>query len=203
MPDKYKKSRSGILARQKARNKKSMNNNIELKALAGKIKLVAFDIDGVMTDGSLTFDENGIEYKTYNSKDGQGIVMLIRAGITPAIITARNNGTVSHRAKILGITELHQGQKNKALTLEEIAQKHKLSYDQIAYMGDDLPDMGVLEKVGLPCCPADAVDEVLEISKFVSTKGGGRGAVRELCDFILKSQSIDLRKQGVVSVGKN
>ena len=179
-----------------------MINDIELKAIANKIKLVAFDVDGVMTDGGLIFDEDGIEYKKFNAKDGLGVVMLSRSGIIPAIITARTNGTVVHRAKILGITELFQGQKNKALALEEIVEKFKLSYDEIAYMGDDLPDVCILEKIGLPSCPADAVDEVVEICKFVSTKGGGKGAVRELCDFILKSKSVDLKKQGGISVGK-
>lgn len=180
-----------------------MKNDIELKAIAEKIKLVAFDIDGVMTDGGLIFDENGVEYKKFNAKDGLGVVMLSRSGIIPAIITARSNGTVVHRAKILGITELYQGQKNKAIALDEIVQKFKLSYEEIAYMGDDLPDLCVLEKVGLPCCPADASDEVVEASKFVSTKDGGKGAVRELCDFILRSKSIDVKKQGGLSVGKN
>lgn len=180
-----------------------MKNDLELKAIASKIKLVAFDIDGVMTDGSLTFDENGVEYKTYNVKDGLGVVMLRRAGIVPAIITARNNGTVVHRAKILGVTELHQGQKNKIVALDDLIEKYNLSYEQVAYMGDDLPDLCVLEKIGLSACPADAVDEVLEISKFVSTKGGGKGAVRQFTDFILKSQSVDLKLQGRVSVSSN
>lgn len=180
-----------------------MNNDLELKAIASKIKLVAFDIDGVMTDSSLTFDENGVEYKTYNVKDGLGVVMLRRAGIVPAIITARNNGTVVHRAKILGIKELHQGQKNKIIALEEMIEKYSLSFEEVAYMGDDLPDICILEKVGLPACPADAVDEVLEISKFISTKGGGKGAVRQFTDFILKSQSVDLKLQGRVSVSSN
>jgi 3-deoxy-D-manno-octulosonate 8-phosphate phosphatase (KDO 8-P phosphatase) len=180
-----------------------MKNNVELKAIAKKIKLVAFDIDGVMTDGSLTFDENGVEYKTFNTKDGLGVIMLSRSGIIPAIITARNNGTVVHRAKTLGITELHQGQKNKIVALDEMVEKYNLSYDEVAYMGDDLPDICVLERVGLPCCPADAVEEVLAVSKFVSTKGGGKGAVRELTNFILKSKSVDLKEKGMLSVGKN
>ena len=180
-----------------------MNNDLELKSIASKIKLVAFDIDGVMTDGSLTFDENGVEYKTYNAKDGLGVVMLRRAGLIPAIITARNNGTVVHRAKILGVKELHQGQKNKVNALEELIEKYNLSYDEVAYMGDDLPDICVLELVGLPACPADASEEVIEVSKFVSTKNGGRGAVREFTNFILKSQSVDVKLQGRVSVSSN
>ena len=152
------------------------------------IKLAAFDVDGVLTDGSLTFDENGHEYKTFNAKDGQGIVNLNNAGILTAIITARNNGTVAHRAKNLNIKELHQGSKNKIATLEGIMNKYNISFDEIAYMGDDLPDICILEKVALKGCPADAVDEVKEIANFVSSKNGGRGAVREFCDYILKKR---------------
>ena len=150
------------------------------------IKLVAFDVDGVLTDGSLTFDENGHEYKTFNAKDGQGIVNLNNAGVITAIITARNNGTVEHRAKNLSIKELHQGSKNKIETLEGIMNKYKISFDEIAYMGDDLPDICILEKVGLKGCPADAVEEVKAVANFISSKNGGRGAVREFCDYILK-----------------
>ena len=152
------------------------------------IKLVAFDIDGVMTDGSLTFDEDGKEYKTYNAKDGQGIVNLNKAGIITAIITARDNGTVAHRAKILNIAELYQGSKNKIESLKEIMNKYNFSFDEIAYMGDDLPDICVLEKVKLKGCPSDAVDEVKAVANFISTKGGGKGAVREFCDYILKGE---------------
>lgn len=171
-----------------------MKKDIELKAIASKIKLMVFDVDGVMTNCSLIFDENGVEYKMFNGRDGQGIELLHRAGIIPAIITKRNNGTIAYRAKVLGITELHMGQKNKILALEEMLEKYGFSYDEVSYMGDDLPDICVLEKVGLPCCPADAVDEVVEISKFIATKGGGYGAVRELTDFVLKSQSFDLKE---------
>lgn len=150
------------------------------------IKLAAFDVDGVLTDGSLTFDENGHEYKTFNAKDGQGIVNLNNAGIITAIITARKNGTVEHRAKNLNIKELHQGCKNKIATLDEIMNKYNISFDEIAYMGDDLPDICILEKVSLKGCPADAVDEVKAAANFISSKNGGRGAVREFCDYILK-----------------
>lgn len=150
------------------------------------VKLAAFDVDGVLTDGSLTFDENGHEYKTFNAKDGQGIVNLNKAGIITAIITARNNGTVEHRAKNLNITELHQGSKNKIKTLEEIMAKYNITFDEIAYMGDDLPDICILEKVALKGCPNDAVDEVKAVANFISSKNGGRGAVREFCDYILK-----------------
>lgn len=172
-----------------------MRDNLELKAIAKKIKVIGFDVDGVMTNNSLIFDENGIEYKRFNGKDGQGIELLHKAGIIPAIISKRNNGTVSYRAKVLGITEFHMGVKNKYESLNEIMEKHNLSPNEIAFMGDDLPDMCVLEKVGLACCPLDAVEEVKNICNFISTKKGGEGAVRELCEFVLRSQGHnDLRK---------
>ncbi|MBR3889921.1 HAD hydrolase family protein [bacterium] len=163
----------------------------DLKEKASKIKLMAFDVDGVFTDGSLTFGEDGKEYKTFNAKDGQGVVCVQRAGIITVIITARENGTVAHRAKNLGITELHQGVKFKLPVLEKIVEERGLTLENVSYMGDDLPDVCILEKVGLACCPNDAVDEVRNICDFVSLKNGGRGAIRELCDFVLRAQNIE------------
>ncbi len=162
--------------------------NLELALAAKKIKCVAFDVDGVMTDGSLTFLEDGREVKTFNAKDGQGVCMLNDAGLKTAIITARENGTVRVRAKILNITRLYEGQKNKLAALKNMADEFNLKYDEIAYMGDDLPDLCILNEVGLSACPNDAVNEVKEVAKFISTKNGGRGAVREFCDFILREQ---------------
>lgn len=159
-----------------------------LKSIAKKIKIVAFDVDGVMTDGSLVFDENGVEYKTFNAKDGQGIVMLNKHGFITAIITARENGTVQHRFKILGMKKLFQGQKNKEKALMELCKEFSVKVEEVAYMGDDLPDLCVLNKVGLKCCPVDAVEEVKSICNFVCTKPGGRGAVRELCNFLIKNK---------------
>ena len=153
----------------------------------GKIKLAAFDVDGVMTDGSITYDENGVEYKTFNAKDGHGLAELNKAGIITAIITGRNNGTVARRAKDVRITEVHQGVKNKIEVLQDILKRHNITLEETAYMGDDIPDLCILEKVKLAGCPADAVDDVKAIAGFVSGKGGGRGAVREFCDYILKN----------------
>ena len=167
---------------------------MDINGIAKKIKLCAFDVDGVMTTGALTFDENGVEYKTFNAKDGQGIQLLHRAGIIPAIITKRKNGTVSYRAKVLGIKEFHEGVENKLTELDGIIKKLNIGYEEISYMGDDIPDICVLEKVGLACCPCDAVDEVKSVCNFISKKGGGQGAVRELTDLILKSKGYDLTK---------
>ncbi len=165
-------------------------DDLNLKLKAKKIKLVAFDVDGVMTDGSLTFLEDGREIKTYNAKDGQGVVMLNKAGFKTAIITARDNGTVEHRAKVLGITKLFKGQKNKLKALDELCAEFNVKYDEVAYMGDDFPDLCVIEKVGLSCAPNDAIEEIKLAASVVSSFGGGKGAVREFCDFILKSNNI-------------
>ncbi|MBR1618066.1 HAD hydrolase family protein [bacterium] len=162
----------------------------EISEIAKNIKLVAFDVDGVMTDGSLTFLEDGREIKTYDAKDGLGVVMLGRSGVVTSIITARDNNAVKIRADIIEIKELYMGQKNKVQALEDLMQKYNLSFHEIAYMGDDLPDIGVLKLVGLKCCPKDAVSEVKKVCNFISEKGGGKGAVRELCDFIMKSKGI-------------
>lgn len=163
----------------------------EVLEIAKNIKIFAFDVDGVMTDGSVTYDENGVEYKTFNVKDGHGIVRANKSGFITAIITARNNGTVQHRAENLNITEIYQGQKYKLPALDEILEKYNLSYENVAYMGDDIPDICILEKVALASCPNDAVKEVKAVCNFISSMNGGRGAVRELCDFVLEAQNIE------------
>ena len=162
--------------------------NIDLRSKALKIKLVVFDVDGVMTDGSITYDENGVEYKTFNAKDGQGIVNITKAGIKTAIITARENNTVKHRFENLGMTKLYMGQKNKLNALNEMLEEYNLDFSEVAYMGDDLPDLCVLKEVGLASCTNDAVQEVKNVCHFISSKRGGRGAVRELTDLIYKTQ---------------
>ncbi|MCD7879631.1 MAG: HAD-IIIA family hydrolase [Candidatus Gastranaerophilales bacterium] len=166
--------------------------NIELRNRAAKIKMVVFDVDGVMTDGSITYDDKGIEYKTFNAKDGQGIVMITKAGIITAIITARESAVVKHRFNNLGMTKLYMGQKHKIIALRELLAEYNLDASQVAYMGDDLPDICVLKEVGFACCPSDAVNEVKDICHFISAKRGGRGAVRELTDLIYKIQKLSV-----------
>ncbi len=166
--------------------------NIELRNKVLKIKLVIFDVDGVMTDGSIIYDEDGREFKTFNAKDGQGIVMLTRSGIYTAIVTARENNTVKHRFQNLGMSDLYMGQKNKLTAVKELLAKYNLDFSQIAYMGDDLPDLCVLKEAGLACCPADAVKQVKNVCHFISSKRGGRGAVRELTDLIYEVQKLSV-----------
>ena len=160
----------------------------DLKETASNIKLLVFDVDGVMTDGSITYDENGVEYKTFNAKDGHGLAKMLKYGFLTAVITGRKNGTVERRAQDLRFSEVYQGVKNKLPILEAIMQKYELDFSQVSYMGDDEPDIPVLEKVAIAACPSDAVDRVKNICNFVSSKEGGKGAVIELCDFIFDSQ---------------
>lgn len=161
---------------------------MDLQDKASKIKLLAFDVDGVMTDGSITYDENGVEYKTFNAKDGHGLAKMARNGFITAIITGRKNGTVDRRACDLRVTEVFQGVKNKLPILEALMEKYGLDFSQVAYMGDDEPDICILEKVAIAGCPADAVDRVKSVCNFRAARDGGRGAVRELCDFIFDAQ---------------
>ena len=165
---------------------KKINN---LEEQISKIKLVAFDVDGVLTNGEIIYSENGEELKIFNAKDGHGITMFNRKGFITAIITARQTPVVDRRAKDLDITHVYQGSKNKLNSLHELMEKYNLDYTQIAYVGDDIPDICVLEKAGLAFCPADAAEEVRQICHFVSSKEGGKGAVREISDFILSRVS--------------
>ncbi|MCR5261999.1 MAG: HAD-IIIA family hydrolase [Candidatus Gastranaerophilales bacterium] len=163
-------------------------NQAELNRAAAKIKAAIFDVDGVMTDGSMIMDQDGKEYKIFNAKDGQGLVMLNKAGIKTIVITAKESFMVQKRFEALNFTRIYQGQKNKERALNEVIEEFELKFDEISYMGDDLPDLCVLRKVGLPACPHDAVPEVIKAARFITSKDGGRGAVRELCDLILKNK---------------
>lgn len=160
---------------------------MDLKEKASRIKLLAFDVDGVMTDGSITYDENGVEYKTFNAKDGYGLAKMSSNGFITAIITGRNNGTVDKRANDLRVTEVYQGVKNKLPILEALMEKYELTFEEVSYMGDDEPDICILEKVGISACPFDAVNNVKNVCNYVAQCKGGKGAVRELCDFIFDS----------------
>lgn len=153
------------------------------------IKLVVFDVDGVMTNGDISYCDDGREIKTFNAKDGQGLSLLPHYGYITAIITARKSDIVERRAKDLGITHVYQGAKNKLEALNELLKIYNLELNNVCYMGDDLPDLCILDKAGLSCCPHDAVDRVKEISMFVSSKDGGRGAIRELCDLLIDNSS--------------
>lgn len=152
-----------------------------------KIRLLAMDVDGTLTDGKIYMGPEGETMKAFDIKDGYGIVRFREAGGIPAIITGRRSKIVEQRCRELGIMELHQGVQDKLRCLAEISQKYGLEPKQIAYVGDDLNDLPCLGYAGLAACPADAVTEVKETASFVSKNNGGRGAVRELIDRIMTS----------------
>lgn len=156
---------------------------------ARQVRLLALDVDGVLTDGSLYFDNQGNEaLKAFNSKDGQGIKLLQHNGINVGIITARHSPMVAKRAQELGINHLMQGRENKLEALPQLLADSAVDYRHIAYMGDDLADLAVIRRVGLAMTPADGHWFIRKQSHWISGYRGGSGAVREACDLILLAQ---------------
>ena len=155
---------------------------------AARIRLILFDVDGVLTDGKLLLHADGTESKVFNIKDGTGIVWAQRLGITIGFLSARNSSATSQRAAQLGITLVHQGVASKLETYDLIADSMMLGDDAIAYMGDDILDLPVLSRVGLAAAPADAVEDVRTRVHWVSQARGGAGAARELIELILRAQ---------------
>ncbi|NQD79070.1 HAD family hydrolase [Pseudomonas sp. CrR14] len=152
------------------------------------IKLAIFDVDGVLTDGKLYFLVDGSEFKTFNTLDGQGIKMLINSGVRTAIISGRKTPVVERRAQNLGIQHLYQGREDKLDVLDELLGELGLSYEQVAYLGDDLPDLPVIRRVGLGMAVASAASFVREHAHGVTQARGGEGAAREFCELIMRGQ---------------
>ena len=163
-------------------------NEKEQEEVFKKIRLTIFDVDGVLTDGRLYYGADGEKFKVFNAKDGLGINRLAKAGHLLGIITRRESPFVLKRAKDLGIQYVYQGCMEKGVAFEALRKELGLDYEQIAYMGDDFIDLPVLELVGLPACPKDAMPYVQKQCKFVSQFCGGMGAARELCDRIWEAQ---------------
>ena len=163
--------------------------------IARQIRLLILDIDGVMTDGGLQFDNRGEEYKTFNSLDGHGIRMLLDCGIEVAVITGRNSGIVNHRMNELGVRHIYQGYRDKLQAYEKLLQDTGLESGQTAYVGDDLPDLPVMRRVGLAIAVQNAHVFVKQHCDWVTTARGGNGAVREVTDFILQAQSLLAARQ--------
>ena len=155
---------------------------------ARRLKLMAFDVDGVLSEGSLYYTDDGVELKVFNSLDGLGMNMLKRAGITVAIITGRRAKCVEHRMKNLGIDILYQGVADKVEALNDLLAKQGISADEAGYMGDDIVDLRIMDACGFSAAPADCHEMVKSYVGMVSSKIGGRGAVREVCEFILDAQ---------------
>ena len=161
----------------------------DIIAKAQNIRFLVLDVDGILTDGGLYFDDKGNEaLKVFNSKDGQGIKLLQQADIKVGIITARNSVMVARRAGELGIEYLIQGRENKLMALPDLFGDAEIDYSQIGYMGDDLADLAVMKQIGLAMTAADGHWFIRQQSHWISQYGGGKGAVREACDLILLAQ---------------
>ncbi|MCK5139465.1 MAG: HAD-IIIA family hydrolase [Thermodesulfovibrionia bacterium] len=154
------------------------------------IKLLILDVDGVLTDGSIILDNTGNELKMFHVRDGHAIKMLKKVGIKVALISGRKSHVVERRAEELGIIEVHQGIFKKSAVYESLLQKYKCNDAETAFMGDDIVDIELLKRAGLSAVPADADEGVKKWAAFISTKKGGRGAVREFIELILKSSGL-------------
>ena len=155
---------------------------------AAKIRLVIFDIDGVLTDGSLIYGKSGIEQKVFHVRDGQAMKFLLDTGVQIAIITARESDIVTQRMHALGITHVYQGNLDKLPAYEDLKLKLNLKDEQIAYVGDDMPDLPILRRVGLGVTVADAPKIIKQYAYWTTTANGGKGAAREVCETIMEAQ---------------
>lgn len=168
--------KSGPLSRQACLNR------------AKPIKLLLLDVDGVLTDGSITYSNNGDEIKTFNCRDGFGITMLQKIGVSVGLITARQSEAVARRAHDLKLTHVFQGTRHKLSVLTSLLAELDLTLQEVAFMGDDWLDLAVLSQVGLAATVADGMPELKPMVHFVTEHAGGYGAVRELCDLIIEAQ---------------
>jgi 3-deoxy-D-manno-octulosonate 8-phosphate phosphatase (KDO 8-P phosphatase) len=153
-----------------------------------RITLLVLDVDGVLTDGKIIYSDSGDEIKAFNVRDGHGLKLLMRAGIEVIFLTGRESRVVLHRARDLGVESVYQKVLNKLEVYEKILKERGLTDEQIAFVGDDLVDIPVLRRVGFSAAVSDAIAEVKEIVDYVTDKKGGGGAVREICELLLKGQ---------------
>mgnify|MGYP001827093420 FL=1 len=160
----------------------------DIQKKAAAIRLIVFDVDGVLTDGSLYIGDDGQEYKAFNSKDGHGMVMLQQSGVEIAIITGRSSEVVRIRMASLGIQRVYQGKREKLPAYEELKQITGFGDEQIAYVGDDVVDLPVMTRVGLAVAVQDSHPLTKQHAHWVTPSGGGRGAGREVCELIMDAQ---------------
>jgi len=157
-----------------------------------RIRMLVMDVDGVMTDSGMYYTSDGVEFKKFNTRDGHGIELLREAGFLTAIITREDTPIVINRAKKLKIREVSTGIRDKLPCLVQLAKRQKLDLMEIAYIGDDLHDLKTLQAVGFSACPQDAVEEVRNNVSYVCEKRGGEGAVREICELLIKARNGEL-----------
>ncbi|HKQ34500.1 MAG TPA: HAD-IIIA family hydrolase [Nitrospiraceae bacterium] len=169
-------------------SRKTSRSGKVARTLLSRIRLFATDVDGVLTDAGMYYSETGDEWKKFNTRDGMGIKLLQRAGIITAIVTQERTKLVARRAEKLAIPELHQGVMDKLSCVREMAARHGLTLNQVAYIGDDINDLETLKAVGFSASPADGMPVVAAAVDYVCQKKGGEGAVREIIEMILDSQ---------------
>jgi len=157
-----------------------------MENLFKNIKLIAFDVDGVFTDGRIYINDAGIESKAFHTQDGQGIRQILETGIKVAVISGRKSQAVSMRMKELSIEDVYLGCKNKEATFQALLKKYSIRAMESAFVGDDIPDVKILKVVGLPIAVANARSEVKKIAKYITKNTGGSGAIREITDLLLK-----------------
>ena len=176
-----------MISASKPAKRSSVHKSLSRTVLKG-IRLFATDVDGVLTDAGMYYSESGDEWKKFNTRDGMGIKLLQKAGLITAIVTQERTRLVARRAEKLAIPELHQGVMDKVSVIREMATRHGLSLQQVAYIGDDVNDIEALRAVGFSAAPADGLPQVVEIVDYVCRQKGGEGAVRELVELILESR---------------
>lgn len=164
------------------------DNRQSIVEKAKKLKLLVLDVDGVLTDGKLFFDNDGNEYKSFHAQDGHGIKMLRQTGVEVAVISGRKSNSVALRMKNLGIEHVYQGHENKIAAFNEIIEKIGITPEQAAHVGDDVIDLPIMIRVGLAIAVNDANFAVKQHADWCTTSPGGQGAVREVCDFIMQAQ---------------
>ena len=162
----------------------------DINEKAARIRLLIFDVDGVLTDGSLFVGDDGQEYKAVNSRDGHGIKMLLKYGVEIAIITGRTSKVVEHRMANLGINHIYQGKLDKLPAYEELRAKLGMSPEETAYVGDDVVDLPVMRQVGLAIAVQDAHPLVLRHSHWQTPSAGGRGAARDVCEMLMEAKGV-------------
>lgn len=155
-----------------------------------KVRILVLDVDGVLTDGRIRLDDNGVETKAFDVTDGHGLKMIARAGILVAIVTGRQSKVVEVRARELGIKEVHQKALSKLPVVRDLLARHAIAPEEVCYMGDDIVDLPVMLQVGAAITVPGAMDDVVSRAHWVTKRPGGQGAVREVCDALLKAKGL-------------
>lgn len=153
-----------------------------------RLRVLIMDVDGVLTDAGMYYGEDGEELKRFDTRDGQGIVMVQEAGLLTALVTRERTAIVERRARKLGIPEVHQGARDKLPVVRDLLARHGLRPEEACYVGDDVGDVDTMRYVGLAVAVADALPPVKRVAHWVTRRGGGQGAVREVCDLILAAR---------------